>query len=141
MNILGILSLVTGLLPLATQIGQLWENSAGFAKIAATLLNSPALKSLEEVGAAMFPGVDKAIQTVLAALHLAYPQSTKWIQTSLNAIQSLGVIKFGDPLVVDGLFGPKTFAAVVVLQAHLGLKVTGAVTDLEYAAINKLLGH
>jgi hypothetical protein len=38
------------------------------------------------------------------------------------------------------MFGPKTFAAVVVLQAKAGLPVTGAIAEAEYAVINKLIG-
>lgn len=139
-SIMGIVSLITGLIPVATQIGHLWQSSAGFGAIASAILKSTALKDLEAFGAAMWPNADAAIQKVLAAIHLGYPDATKWIQTSLNTIQATGYIKFGDSLLTDGKFGPKTFAAVVVLQAKLGLKATGAVADAEYAAINKLTG-
>jgi peptidoglycan hydrolase-like protein with peptidoglycan-binding domain len=139
MSIMAIVSLISGLIPIATEIGHLWENSAGFGAIATAIMKSPALKALEEFGASLFPSADKKIQAVLAAIHLGYPESTKWVQTSLNAIEKTGFIKFGDPLVVDGQFGPKTFAAVVVLQAKLGLHVTGAVAEVEYTAINKLI--
>lgn len=135
-----ILTLVTGLLPLALQIGKLWESSAGFNAILNVVLSSPAIAQLEAVGAALWPAADKAVQQVLAAIHLGYPAATKWVQTALNAIQLTGYIHFGAPLVVDGIFGPKTFAAVVVLQAKLGLPATGAVTQAEYDAINKLIG-
>ena len=140
LSIMAIVSLVSGLIPIATQIGQLWESSAGFGAIATAIMKSPALKSLEDFGAALFPSAAKAIQPVLAAIHLGYPQSTTWAQTALNAIQATGFISFGTPLVVDGQFGPKTFAAVVVLQAKLGLPVTGAIAEAEYTAINKLIG-
>ena len=139
--IMTLVSLLTGLIPLATKIGALWEGSAGFGKIADLLASaSPTLlKTLQQVGAAMFPSVDAQAQKVLAAIHLGYPEATKWVQASLNAIQATGYIHYGDPLVIDGDFGPKTFAAVVTLQAKLGLKATGAVTAAEYEAINKLL--
>jgi len=139
MSIMSIVSLVSGLIPIATQIGQLWQSSAGFGAIANAIMKSPALKSLEEFGASLFPSADKKIQAVLAAVHLGYPESTKWAQTSLNIIQTTGFITFGTPLVVDGMFGSKTFAAVVVLQAKLGLPVTGAIAEAEYTAINKLI--
>jgi peptidoglycan hydrolase-like protein with peptidoglycan-binding domain len=137
MNMIAILSLVAGLVPVATQIGQLWQSSAGFAAIAKLIPS--ALTELEMVGAAIWPAADKGLQKVLAAIHLAAPQSTQWIQTSLNTIQATGYITFGAPLLVDGIFGNKTFAAVVVLQAKVGLKPTGAVAALEYNAINALL--
>ena len=138
LNMMTIMSLVSGAVSLGSQIGKLWESSAGFSAIAQAIMTSPALKAFEATGAELFPSVDKAIQKVLGALHVAYPQSTQWIQTALNAAQTLSYIKFGDPLAVDGKFGPKTFAAVVVLQAKLGLKTTGAVQDAEYKALNVL---
>ena len=57
----------------------------------------------------------------------------------LNAAQAMGFIKFGEPLAEDGIFGNKTFAATVILQNKLGLRITGAVTDLEYKALNLLM--
>lgn len=136
-----ILSIITGLLPIAQKIGSLWESSAGFGAILNEIAKSPALAQLEAIGAELWPAAEKTVQKVLAAIHLGYPTATKWIQTSLNAIQLTGYIHFGAPLAVDGLFGPKTFAAVVVLQAKLGLPATGAVAQAEYDAINKLTGH
>lgn len=140
MNIGSIISLITGIIPLATQIGKAWEASSGFGKIAGILnaLSMPAAKSLEEIGAEMFPKAAAAVQKVLAAIHLGYPTATKWIQTALNAGQSLGYISFGAPLVVDGIFGPKTMAAVEALQTKLGVSANGAVTEAEYAALNLL---
>lgn len=141
MNLGAIITLITGLIPLATQIGQVWEQSGGFNKIAGILnaLSSPAAKSLEQIGAQMFPKAAAAVQKVLAAIHLGYPQATKWVQVALNAAQSVGYIHFGAPLVEDGIFGRKTMAAVAALQAKLGVKATSAVTEVEYAALNLIL--
>lgn len=133
-----IISLVTGLLPIVQKIGQLWQSSAGFSKIG-ELLTSPALKGLEEIGAQMFPQVEKSVQKILAAIHLGYPESTKWVQHALNIAQSAGFVNFGAPLRVDGIFGPLTHAAVVALQTKLGVQASGAVTDAEYKALNLLL--
>ena len=134
-----VVSLFSTLLPLVSQITHLWQSSAGFSAIAKVIAASPAAASLAAVGAALFPGADKAIQAVLAAIHLGVPEATKWVQTALNAAQTLGFITFGAPLAVDGSFGPKTFAAVVVLQAKLGVPATGGVADAEYTALNLLL--
>jgi hypothetical protein len=136
---MNVVSLVAGLLPLVQKIAALWQNSAGFSAIASAILDSPALKDFEAAGVALFPAAEKKIQAVLAAIHIGVPDATKWVQTALNAAQTAGYIHFGDPLEVDGEWGLKTFAAVVVLQAKLGIKVTGAVTDLEYKALNLLL--
>ncbi len=138
MNWLLIAQTIMGLIPIAQKIAQLWNSSAGFGKIDA-ILTSPELRSLEQIGAAMFPQADKAVQKVLAAIHLGYPDSTKWVQHALNAGQILGFIHFGKPLALDGLFGPLTMAAVAALQTKLGVKVTSAVTDAEYKALNLLL--
>jgi peptidoglycan hydrolase-like protein with peptidoglycan-binding domain len=134
-----IVSLFSTFLPLIPQITHLWQTSAGFDAIAKVIASSPAAADLAAVGAALFPGAEKSIQAVLAAIHLGVPEATKWVQTALNAAQKIGFINFGPALVLDGKFGPKTFAAVVVLQSKLGVHVTGAVAGAEYAALNLVL--
>ena len=134
-----VVSLFTTFLPLVSQITQLWKSSAGFPAIADVIMKSPAAVDLAAVGAQMFPAADKAIQSVLAAIHLGVPEATKWVQTALNTAEQLGFIGFGPALVVDGKFGPKTFAAVVLLQSKLGVPTTGAVASAEYTALNLLL--
>ncbi len=138
---LTIISAITSFLPIAQKIAALWQNSAGFTKIADEVASAApsALKMIDEFASQMWPAVEKKAQQVLGALHLWAPQSTRWVQQALNAAQAMGVIHFGDPLAEDGIFGNKTFAAVVVLQNKLGLKITGAVTDLEYKALNLVL--
>ena len=134
-----IISLLTTFLPLIPQITQLWKSSAGFPAIADVILKSPAAADLAVIGAALFPSADKKIQAVLAAIHLGVPEATKWVQTALNAAQKIGFINFGPALAVDGSFGPKTFAAVVLLQSKLGVQASGAVASAEYAALNLAL--
>lgn len=138
MNWQVILSAIMGIVELAPKIKAIWDGSGGFAKILA-LFTSPQLQGLAQLGAQLFPDASKSVQQVLAAIHLGYPDSTKWVQQALNAGQTLGYIHFGDPLVVDGKFGPKTMAAVVALQNKLGIHANGAVTEVEYAALNLLL--
>ena len=140
-GILTIINALIGFVPIATKVAQLWKNSAGFSAIAGELTSAaPAvLKTIDDWAAQMFPAVESAARRVLGAIHMWAPESTQWVQKSLNTIQSTGLIHFGDPLVVDGIFGNKTFAAVVVLQTKLGLKITGAVQQSEYDAINKLI--
>lgn len=134
-----IVSLFATFLPLVPQITQLWKSSAGFPAIASVIMASPAAADLVAIGAALFPSADKPIQAVLAAIHLGVPEATKWAQNALNAAEKIGFINFGPALAVDGQFGPKTFAAVVVLQARLGVPATGAVAAAEYAALNLVL--
>jgi peptidoglycan hydrolase-like protein with peptidoglycan-binding domain len=139
MNLQTIIAAITGLVSLASTIKGLWDSSAGFAAIGHAVSNSPAVKAIEELGASMFPAAAKEIQKVLAAIHLGYPDATKWVQKALNAGETLGFVSFGAPLVVDGIFGPKTMAAVRALQTKLRVPTTGAVADAEYAALNLLL--
>jgi len=140
-GILTIINALIGFLPVAQKVAKLWHDSAGFSAISEAVAGAaPAvLKTIDDWAAQMFPSVEAAARRVLGAIHMWAPQSTQWVQTSLNTIQSTGLIHFGDPLVVDGIFGNKTFAAVVVLQTKLGLKITGAVQQAEYDAINKLI--
>lgn len=137
--LLTIITLVTGLIPIAAQIAQLWQSSAGFPAIAKVIAGSSIAKDLATLGAQLFPSAAKSVQAVLAAIHLGVPEATKWAQGALNTAQTMGYIKFGPALVVDGKFGQKTFAAVVVLQAKLGVPTTGGIADTEYAALNLLL--
>lgn len=134
-----VVSLFSTLLPIVSQVAQLWKSSAGFPAIAKVILASPAAADLAAVGAALFPAAEKSIQAVLAAIHLGVPDATKWAQIALNKAEQIGFIDFGPALVVDGKFGPKTFAAVVVLQSKLGVHPTGAIADAEYAALNLIL--
>jgi len=139
---LTIIAAISSFLPLAGKIAALWQSSAGFTKIADEVATAApsALRMIEDFAGQMWPAVEKKVQQVLGALHLWAPDSTKWVQEALNAAQALGFIKFGPPLAVDGIWGNKTFAAVVALQTRLGVPVlTGAVTDLEYKALNALL--
>lgn len=134
-----IVSLFATFLPIVSQVAALWKSSAGFSAIAKVIMASPAAADLMAVGAAMFPAAAKEIQAVLAAIHLGVPDATKWVQTALNAAEKIGYINFGPALVVDGKFGPKTFAAVILLQLKLGVPTSGAVADAEYAALNLIL--
>lgn len=140
-GILTIINALIGFVPIAQKVAQLWKTSAGFSAIAGEITGAaPAvLKTIDDWAAQMFPAVEATARRVLGAIHMWAPESTRWLQQSLNTIQATGFIHFGDPLVVDGIFGNKTFAAVVVLQSKLGLKITGAVQQAEYDAINKLI--
>ena len=79
------------------------------------------------------------MQAVAAALVHVHVNNTSYGQESLNIVQSTGYISFGKPLVVDGTWGPKTFAAVEALQFKLGMKTTGFLADAEYTALGALL--
>lgn len=68
---------------------------------------------LEQIGTQLFPQLQGQIHKVAAAADAIFnPNGTKWLQTSLNTLQSAG-------LDVDGSYGPLTKAAVSAFQtAH-----------------------
>jgi peptidoglycan hydrolase-like protein with peptidoglycan-binding domain len=89
--------------------------------------------ALEEYGAKFFPGVKDELRIAAAAMAAFDPNITKWLQESLNLAM--------DPspkLVVDGIYGPKTKAAVELAQTKLGLPVDGWAGQLTQSAIYAL---
>jgi len=98
----------------------------------------PGLASLlENVGGTLFPKVKAQLRIAAGAMAAFDPNITKWVQGSLNALlaDETGYV----PLVVDGLYGPKTRAAVEQLQAKLGLTVDGWAGNLTQTAIGAAL--
>lgn len=86
------------------------------------------------VGATYFPKASPALQKIGAVVAAFDPNVTKWLQGELNAILSPS-----PPLVVDGLYGPKTIAAVEQLQTKLGLAADGIAGSITQAAIQAFL--
>lgn len=78
---------------------------------------------LEQVGAATFPAAAPALHAI-GGLITALPQATggAWLQTALNVYLGTALTS---PLVVDGIIGKKTIAAVALAQAKLGIKQDG----------------
>lgn len=91
-----------------------------------TILNDYATK--------LFPKVAPELRVAAAATSAFDPNVTKWLQGSLNALVSPS-----PNLVVDGLYGPKTRAAVEALQTKLGLTVDGWAGQITQTAISNLL--
>ncbi len=89
---------------------------------------------LGEYGSKLFPKVSPELQVAAAAMAAFDPNITKWIQGSLNAL-----VDPSPALVVDGIYGPKTRAAVETVQAKLGLEVDGWAGQLTQAAIQAAL--
>ncbi len=98
------------------------------------------VNQLAEAGSQLFPKLSPELHAAAAALIVAHPNSISFAQSALNILESTGYLNFGAPLVVDGIFGSKTMAAVEALQAKAGLPVTGFVADAEYQVITQLLG-
>jgi len=89
---------------------------------------------ISTLGAQLFPHSTSALQTVGAAVAAFDPNTTKWLQKSLNSMLP------GTNLVVDGIYGKATQAAVVALQTKLGLKADGIAGMVTRAAIQAATG-
>ncbi len=94
---------------------------------------------LAEAGSQLFPKLSPELHAAAAALTVAHPNSTAYAQSALNLLQSSGYFSFGAPLVVDGIWGKHTKAAIIAVQEKLGLPATGILVDAEFAAIGSLL--
>lgn len=96
---------------------------------------SPGLASvLEGIGAEFFPQAASQLHLVGGVLAAFDPNTTKWLQGSLNVLLSPS-----PNLTVDGLYGAKTKAAVILLQTKLGLAADGIAGQLTQAAIQVAL--
>ncbi len=160
------LGLLTTFLPLLIQliaaiptIKAAWDAAPknSFQAVATAVQESlpPALvKQLAEAGSQLFPNLSPEFHAAAAALVVAHPNNTAWSQSALNLLQSTGYVTFGAPikdingkvvghvdLVVDGIYGPHTKAAIVAAQAKMGLPVTGILADAEFTMLASLLSH
>lgn len=99
-----------------------------------TALSQPLAAVLQGVGLQFFPQAAPALHVAAGAVAAFDPNVTKWVQGALN-----NLVTPSPNLVVDGIYGPKTKAAVEALQAKLGLKVDGWAGTVTQAAITALL--
>ena len=132
MNWTAILGVISGLLPVFSQILSAWNSPAptlpAISNIVASL--SPAnIATLEAIGASIFPKLPQTLQAAAAALQVAHPSAISYVQGSLNVLQAAGLISFGAPLATDGVWGPKTTAAAEAAEAKAGITLTGAIND------------
>lgn len=126
------------------QIKQAWDaaptNSLQAVTAAVTkALPASLVNQLAEAGSQLFPKLSPELHAAAAALIVAHPNSISYAQSALNILESTAYVNFGAPLVVDGIFGPKTMAAIEALQTKAGLPVTGFMADAEYTVISQLL--
>ncbi len=145
------LALFTTFLPLIVQligaipaIQSAWntapKNSLQAVATAVTTALPPNLVAeLAEAGSQLFPNLSPELHAAAAALTVAHPNTTSYAQEVLNLLQSTGYFSFGNPLVVDGIYGPHTKAAIIACQTKLGLPATGILVDAEFAMIGQLL--
>lgn len=152
---------LTALLPLALQfvsilpgIAQAWNSATGnsLQKVGAVVQSSGAAaleQQLATIGAQIFPNLAPNLQAAAAALIAAesHTGAVAWVQGALNLAQAAGLVQFtgtgtsgNTPLTVDGLFGPRTQAAILALQAKFGLPTTGMFADTEVSILQAATG-
>jgi len=133
MDVIAIIRLAVGLAPTVKSI---LDAATGNESIVAKIkdISAPLAGILETVGETLFPKAAPALRIAAGAMAAFDPDVTKWLQGSLNSLL--------DPspnLIVDGLYGPKTRAAVEQLQTKFGLRVDGWAGSLTQAAIASAL--
>ena len=138
MNPLAIAALVAEFLPTVKSIIDVAESNQNiYDKIKA--LGGPIVTFLETEGAKLFPSASPVLQVVGAVVAGFDPNTTKWLQNSLNTIlaHEVGYV----PLVVDGIYGSHTAAAVTQLQTKYKLTVDGIAGTITQAAISAVLAN
>lgn len=133
MNILSIVQLVASLAPTVKSI---LDVAAGNASIVTKIkeVSVPLASVLDALGAELFPKAAPALRIAAGAMAAFDQDVTKWLQGSLNVL-----VEPSPNLVVDGLYGPKTRAAVEQMQAKYGLRIDGWAGSLTQAAIASAL--
>lgn len=143
-----LLPIFVSLLTAAPSIIKAWDsapnNSLQKVNSVVSALPPAVVAALSGIGAAAFPKLDPALHAAAAALTAVHTNTTSWLQNALNVARATGYISFtGDAtdgsLVVDGIFGNHTKAALEAFQAKLGLPATGMFQDAEIAALTALL--
>lgn len=89
---------------------------------------------LEAIGGLLFPAVKPELRIAAVAMTQYDTDLNKWVQAGLNAF-----VTPSPNLVVDGIYGPKTKAAVEALQKQLGMTVDGWAGNLVQLALMQLM--
>ena len=98
-------------------------------------MSAPLASVFANIGASFFPKVAPELHVAAVVTAAFDPNITKWVQGSINQL-----VTPSPNLLVDGVYGPRTRAAVEVLQAQLGLTVDGWAGQITQGVIGKLLG-
>ena len=94
---------------------------------------APLADVLENVGSSLFPQAAPSLHIAAGAIAAFDPDVTKWLQGELNIF-----VTPSPNLVVDGMYGPLTAAAVKSFQAAHGLAVDGMAGNITQAVIANL---
>lgn len=151
MNAATIIQIVSGLAALIPSIAGAWNSATGSSlQKVASVVTSSAGASLEswlaEIGGQLFPSLSSNLHAAAAALIAAesHTGAIAWVQSALNMAQAAGLVTFNgagtnpgtnSALTVDGVFGPRTQAAILALQSKFGLPTTGMFADDEISIL------
>lgn len=120
------LSLLPLLIQAVPDIQAAWKAATSNTSFGQELtgLAAPLGDLIGNIGAKLFPKAAPTLHTIGGAIAVFNPNYTKWLQGALNQLSPS--MNLPNPnLVVDGIYGPKTVAAVEAVQTHLGIVVDG----------------
>lgn len=136
-NFATILSSITGVAPAMKSLVQQAFSAGNLVTMAQGVLSGNVVAALESTAETLFPKVAPEIRLAAALVTTYDHDHVKWLQGALNSIN-------GDKaLVVDGIYGQATVAAVTKFQedtaAEFGLSVDGFAYKITNGAINAVL--
>lgn len=91
-----------------------------------------------QIATVFFPQASPQVGQIAATVLTFNKQFVTYVQRACNLAAEKGIITLDKPLVVDGVYGPATHAAVKEVQTHLGLTADGIFGKLTQAAVQKL---
>lgn len=118
---------------IATEIEALWAGATSNQDFVTKIENAiPGLAAVaNEIARIFFPNQAPAVAKVAATALLYNKTLVLYAQKACNLVMNSGLVE-------DGLYGPKTAAAVKALQAHLGLNADGIFGKITESAVKKL---
>lgn len=111
-------------------IKTIWDEATSNHEVVQKVTNlAPTIGNvIADLGSQLFPHSTKDLQTIGAVVAAFDPNTTKWLQKSLNQI-------LGTKLTVDGIYGAQTIEAVKALQTKYHLAVDGIAGKVTQAII------
>lgn len=137
------INLILSLIPLYFKYGavieQLWKlatSNEDFITKVEQLLPSVANVAMQ-IAQQFFPNEAGTVNKIATTALVFNRTLVIYAQRVCNAASTAGLISLDAPLEVDGMYGPKTKAAVKKLQGYLGVTVDGIFGKITEAAVAK----
>ncbi len=130
MNWLALIPLFLKYGPILEQLWAIATSNEDYISKVEQLLPSVA-KYAVEIANQFFPGQAAVVSAVASTALVFNTKLVMYAQQACNLV-------LDSKLEVDGMYGPKTKAAVIALQKHLGLTADGIFGKITEAAIKKL---